>query len=536
MAQGLLRTPRLNFNADDIPGNAQQYVMVEIPNVGMVKVRKSTVAPGVQTYPTQEDMIKQIPTRDMPGNPGVEVPVKPPEINENKPAFDINSANPALILQNLQELPPIPEVPQIGGAESGAQPTMGGAQNMPTPRMDNQEMPPVKPAMPESGAGGVRGFVNSPLGMGLLSGLGEALIAKSQNKKDPMINAFLHGFEEQKKKSGFQDFATQINQANLNPQQKAFVQYAVNSGDPKLMETATKMLFPQTGTQGEFGAPIAVNDPATGKTKYVQVNKMGQVREVPGIKPINRYDTQFQKLEGNAIGQLARYNHISEDKGQEMLDAYMNGSLKLPDGTKLKPLTPSIYNSLSAYMGKTAPAATISKAQSANVAHAEIETLSDWVKPIYKTYGTTYLNRSPEALIDSFKSDPASQKRLGKLLAANVINNALVNAINRVDFGEAGEGAVHRLLEASHLTISTNFPRLSGAARAAAIEALQEAQSKAIETRNKFGVGALGAVGVPMMQNNEEDQQNIADSPAAAPQAAKPKATYSILNGQLVRN
>lgn len=559
MAIGMLNVPRRtpmaapNVSANDIPGNAEQYVMVEIPNVGLVKVRKSMVAPGIPTHPVNNDLISQIPTRrdSMEDEHGVgRTPIEerkktaesPVQAVENKPE---NIQNPALTLQNLQQTPSIPEIPQNMGASAVQQPPMGspampGDSHLPPAMSGAAETAPVNPAMPETGAGGIRGFLNSPTGLGILNGFGEALMAKSQNPRDPMTGAFFKGLEEGKKTAGAKEFASQITQANLTPQQKAFVQYAVTSGDPKLMETATKMLFPANANKPvSVAAGGTLVDPATGKVIYqsksqkttnaiVNAEAIGlkqgtkEFNDFVKEQTVGKSGSVFQKNELAFAQQVANDTKLEGQDLDNAIQAYKVGDTHLPDGRELPPMSQTAREKLDIINKARTTGALVTAGVQANQAHAEMQVFDKYIKKGNAHYGDTIAGYSPKFEKDSAnsRSDKSAQDRLSDYYVGQILNFDKAQTQIRIAMANPSVSTTEDLIKISENTIKQFAPIKSGVVKNLTIEKLSKALSDALAVRNAYGIGASGAFNPRLGGIGEAPA-----TPAAAPQEAKPKMT-----------
>jgi hypothetical protein len=138
----------------------------------------------------------------------------------------------------------------------------------------------------------------------------------------------------------------------------------------------------------------------------------------------------------------------------------------------------------------------------ANQADAELKALNTHIRPTLQDIGTVYLNKSPEQIEDSFKSDPESQKKLGRIIGARSLQYAIAQLRNRIDMGEPGINATRELMDNSGQLIDIVAPRLTGIARQEAQDFINEGVNKALDARNSYGNDAASASGKPSDQTS----------------------------------
>ncbi len=120
----------------------------------------------------------------------------------------------------------------------------------------------------------------------------------------------------------------------------------------------------------------------------------------------------------------------------------------------------------------------------------EIKVLDQYAQKALAQAGTTYANKSPDAILASFGSDEASQKKLGRIIAAQALQYEIAQNRIRIAGGQPGVTSTEELMKSSGQTLNTNFPRLTYAARQEASNYLNDALSEGLEARNKVRTGA----------------------------------------------
>ncbi len=190
-------------------------------------------------------------------------------------------------------------------------------------------------------------------------------------------------------------------------------------------------------------------------------------------------------------------NQLSQDHPEwtpeeinQAANAYISGENTLEDGTQLPPIggkASSFLNQI-AKRGTTAP--LITSGVKANQAEAELEVLNDYANKGLKPYGTTYFNKSPEQVLDTFKSDPESQKRLGKFIASQALQFEIAQNRIKLANGQPGVTSTQELMNLSKQTLKAKYPRLSGEAREEATRYMDEALRKGLKARQSVSTGA----------------------------------------------
>lgn len=185
----------------------------------------------------------------------------------------------------------------------------------------------------------------------------------------------------------------------------------------------------------------------------------------------------------------------SPEEINQAANAYLTGDESMPDGTPLPPLggkATSFVNQI-AKRGTTAP--LITSGVKANQAEAELKVLSKYANEGLKPYGTTFFDKSPEQVLDTFKSDPTSQKRLGRFIASQALQFEIAQNRIKLANGQPGVTSTQELMNLSRQTVNAKYPRLSAAAREEATRFMDEALSKGLKARQSVDTGAAALRG-----------------------------------------
>jgi hypothetical protein len=295
---------------------------------------------------------------------------------------------------------------------------------------------------------------------------------------------------------------------------------------------------------------IALQDAQTGHYPYLNAHTAAQTNKLNMMTPLeaqelalkNKFYPEVTKQGIESDKALANYrasggagmgvgakddrlfqNNVALDNPQlktpeqirEAANVYSRGGNALADGTPLNPMTSSTERALDRAIKGGSTAALITKGVTANQAEAELQVLGSEASKFIKPYGTTYLNKSPEAIMDSFKNDEASQTKLGKLIAGQALQYEASQIRNRIAGGEPGISATHELMGKSKQIIDTNFPRLSGMAREVAAKTIDDVLHRALQARQKVGIHAS------QLERGREEPKVHPENIGAPPKQAK---------------
>lgn len=181
---------------------------------------------------------------------------------------------------------------------------------------------------------------------------------------------------------------------------------------------------------------------------------------------------------------------LDENQVREAANVLAQGGNQLKDGTILNPMTIGTKIAFDNAIKSTTTANQINTLNNANQADAELKIFSKEATDLRKPYGTTYLGKSPQQIVDSFKNDDESQTRLGKLIAANMVQFETAQVQNRIAGGAPGITSINQLMDEGQQHIGLYGPRLSGKAREVALAEYNRIIEKGLDARNKAGFGA----------------------------------------------
>lgn len=203
----------------------------------------------------------------------------------------------------------------------------------------------------------------------------------------------------------------------------------------------------------------------------------------------------------------------SPEKVTEAANGYLSGSNQFSDGTPL----PSPSGLVKANLDLVAKSGTTASALTGNIraqqAEAELGVLTNYANKWLAPYGDTFAGYSWKQIADSFKSDPESQKQLGRFAASQALQFEIAQVRIRLAAGQPGITSTQEMMQLSQQVINARYPMLSAVARKAASDALNEAITAGYQARMKAGVGAYSARSGERTPNNPAT--NVITSPVA---------------------
>lgn len=184
---------------------------------------------------------------------------------------------------------------------------------------------------------GFLGWLNSPQGQSMMGGVGAGLLAKMQNRKDPVVPTVFAAADQYKKQMARKQFADALSNPAVmnNPEmRKQLGSYMINSDDPKLEEFGLKMMFGDKDSMKPYTL-------SPGQNRYDENNKL-VVDRSKDVSPTKAGYAGAQALE-LFHQQLAKDNEIYNygwDAKQTKIagDRYLKGYKTMPDGTPLPEL------------------------------------------------------------------------------------------------------------------------------------------------------------------------------------------------------
>ncbi len=187
------------------------------------------------------------------------------------------------------------------------------------------------------------------------------------------------------------------------------------------------------------------------------------------------------------------------------------GETTLEDGTPINPLSPASRASFDRITKSGSTSGQVNQMLNAKGADEEIKTLSNLATQWNKPYGNTYLNKSPQQIVDTFKNDEVSQTRLGEFIAAQQLQNEIAQIETRLAMGQPGITNTHDLMKLGAQQIDARYPILSQKAREVAQKRFVYALQQGLKAREKIGIGASGAVSnpAPSAAGNKNNTSNV---------------------------
>ena len=244
-------------------------------------------------------------------------------------------------------------------------------------------------------------------------------------------------------------------------------------------------------------------------------NKYGEQREQADIRYKNMgggRGSTGSKDEMQYQMSVAQDNpDLSEAEQREAANVYAQGGDTLANGKKLAPMSDITGRALDRAVKSTSSSKLITAGVQANQADAELKALNDHVTPVIKDVGTTYFNKSIDTLAASLGGSKASQEKLGRIIGARSLQYAIAQLRNRIDMGEAGINATQELMQHSGQTIDFIAPRITPAARSAANDFINAGVKKALDARNKYGIGARSATGMNSGASQKITKQHVTE-------------------------
>lgn len=351
-----------------------------------------------------------------------------------------------------------------------------------------------------------------------LVGLG--LLSKGMNRDadlTPLIMRFPEIQKENQQKALLQKMAQDFSQhpAIKDPQTSAIIRDLIMSGMP---DKALDLLKQPVST---FSSPISVTDPATGKQKYVQVDKQGQVRDVQGILPNERNTYGYSPDERQRRLDISSWATVPTNERASLLaqaagmgfdyneaNKHFQQGKTLADLAKIKGLDPSALPP-PIYPTTTGSLTQIQKRQQALAEMDSLgKTIADWTAP----YARRWQGYSIPAIIDAARGENTDQ--VAKFLAAR--GAALDQAAIRVRAlgGQIGEAVLQDMVNSAMGKI--NFPEsmVNSELYAKTQKYLDDAIRESVMKANKVGLN-------PALANEPEQRQG--------------ELHYRIINGKLQR-
>ena len=227
--------------------------------------------------------------------------------------------------------------------------------------------------------------------------------------------------------------------------------------------------YPQT-TQAQIESQKAM----------ANMRNMGGGRAGVGLQEFNAFKNQLANDNPN----------FTPEQLNQAASAYLEGSTELPNGEKLPPLSGYGQQIMAQILKRGTTSALVTGNVRANQAEAELGILNDYAQKGLEPYGDTFLNMSPQQIVDSFKSDDKSQDKLGKLVASQALQYETAQNRIRVANGQPGVTSTQELMKMSGQLVDLKFPFLSYRARKEAARYMDEALKAGLKARNSVRITA----------------------------------------------
>ena len=257
-----------------------------------------------------------------------------------------------------------------------------------------------------------------------------------------------------------------------------------------LQKTLVNKYYPQT-TQANIDQQNLANKyyPKLTEAQIDSMKAMANMRNMggSGLGVGGKEEALFQNL-------VKKDNpNLSPEQAYEASNVLRQGGDKLSDGTKLNQMSPasrSSFDRLTKY-GSTSPLIT------GNIrgeqAEKEIDVLSKYAQQGLKPYGTTYLGYNPQQVMDTFKNDDASQKKLGQFIGAKQLQYEIAQNEIKLANGQPGITSTQELMDLGMQNIKASYPKLGQKAREEAQQFFVNGLKQGFEARKNVGLGASGS-------------------------------------------
>lgn len=232
-------------------------------------------------------------------------------------------------------------------------------------------------------------------------------------------------------------------------------------------------------------------------------------------------EINYKNMGGAGMGtggkeELTFQNFVARDNPQlknaqqvyEASNVLRQGGHQLSDGTPLNQISPAAEESLNRLTKYGSTNTLITQGVNANQADSEINVLSKFAQEGLKPYGNTYFNKSPEQIMDSFRSNETSQKRLGKFIAAQQLQYEISQNQIKIAMGQPGVTSTQELMGLGQQVLDTKYPKLSYTARHEANRYFLEALRKGLESRKQVGIGARSSGKNINTESNQSKNSN----------------------------
>lgn len=284
------------------------------------------------------------------------------------------------------------------------------------------------------------------------------------------------------------EWRPQLNQSTLNSQ-------AANTEATRLNNDLSRETNPfkarEAKRQAEFNA---FADPYARQQAEIN-NQLYEKKQKAAIQALNNRGL-YSGTNSGSKDEMQYARNVELDNPQlegdpdairEAGEVYIRSGDKLADGTPLNPISEATKRALKRAEKSATTALQFNQSMSGQKAEKELKIFTDYADRGIAPYATTYAGKSPTQIIDSLKSDPKSQKRLGRFIGAQGLLFEIANVQNRLAGGQPGITTISEMMKASGQHIDTSFPKLSAETRAEARRYMNEALEEGFAARESVG-------------------------------------------------
>lgn len=231
----------------------------------------------------------------------------------------------------------------------------------------------------------------------------------------------------------------------------------------------------------------------------IDYQKMGGGRASAGTKDEAIYQQK-----------VAQYNpELASDpqKFSQAIDAISRGKNTLPNGQPIN-VNSDIQRAYDRAYKSTTTSSLITASNKANQAEAEMPVIDKAIREGRAPYSQTIMGYSPDLAKDMMKpNDPVAQTRIGKSIAADLLNFDKAALQTRIAGTESGVTIIDEIMKKSRQSINSNYPFLTQKARDVALDMVNETLRGMLKARNKYGIGAGRATQTQDESNVEPTSQ-----------------------------
>jgi len=191
-------------------------------------------------------------------------------------------------------------------------------------------------------------------------------------------------------------------------------------------------------------------------------------------------------------------------KVRDAINAYETGKTTLSDGTPLNTPKQTTLDAISRWQRPNTTAALLTNLIKGKQSEAENKVISKFISDAIKPYGKTFDGYSFEQIRDQFSSDPDSQKKLGRFLAAQTANIEQARVRDWIMGANPTISGLHDILGNSPTYSKISKVMQSGESKQEYIRALDELFGNMLRAREKVGIEARQGFAPPDEDSSSE--------------------------------